>query len=181
MGTQRKTDLFRKLSTDLLFPFFWWTGWSANTITAWNFAVLGVGSLVCFALQKPFIGLFVAGVYAMVDYVDGAVARAGRGSAKGEYLDTSLDWVYLQLLLFTLALANHSLETGFLALVALNLSNWVEYNGQVKLRTVFPFGISHLIVAGILVGRIDLGITTIAIVQWVRLIIMYRRSLCKTT
>ena len=69
---------------------------------------------------------------------------------------------------------------GYLALVAITYGNWVEYNGNVKCKLPFLLGISPLIIVGVLTKRLDLSILGIAIVQGVRTITLYWRSVWNT-
>ena len=172
-------DYFRQISVKLLFPIFYRSGLSANKITVFNFLTLGLASVVLFTLGHEYIGLLVAGLMAMVDYVDGTIARARGGNTKlGIYLDTSLDWLWLMLFIGSVSYYNNTMLIGYLALIAITWGNWVEYNGNVKVKIIFPFRVTHLMVIGILTQRADLGIMGVAIVQWYRAIKLYRRSIC---
>ena len=174
-------DYFRQFSVKLLFKPFYRSGLSANKITVLNFLTLGLGSVVLFACGKELLGLLVAGLMAMVDYIDGAIAKARTGCTKfGQYLDTSLDWLWLMLLIGAISWHNDIMVIGYIALIAIVLGNWVEFNGKAKLKLPFPFGISHLIVIGILLGISRWSIFAIAIVQGYRTIMLYRRSIWNT-
>lgn len=171
-------DFFRQISVKLLLKPFLRSGLSANQITVLNFLTLGLGSVVLFAIGKEMVGLLVSGLAAMVDYIDGEVARVRGGNTKrGAYLDTSLDWLWLMLLIGAISYYNNIMTIGYIALIAIAWGNWVEYNGKVKLKILFPFGISHLLVLGIVTRQTTLGITAIMIVQSIRTILLYRRSL----
>ena len=170
-------DYFRKISVKLLFKPFYRSGLSANKITVLNFLTLGLLSVLLFACGKEWLGLLVAGLMAMVDYIDGAIAKATTGYTKlGMYLDTSLDWLWLMLFIGAVSYHNNIMLIGYLALIAITWGNWVEFNGKVKLKLIFPFGISHLMVLGILFGKAGWGIICVAIVQGYRTIQLYRRS-----
>lgn len=179
MGIKGKTDLFRDISVKLLFPLFWKSGLSANKITGLNFLTLGLGSVILFAFGREYLGLLTAGLAAMVDYVDGTVARAGRGSKNGAYLDTSLDWLWLMMIIGAISYHHKILYIGYLALAAITFGNWVEYNGKVNFKLIFPFGISHLLVLGIIFGKADIAICAIAGTQLLRTGGMYLWSIFK--
>lgn len=173
-----KKDLFRDISVKLLFPIFMRSGLSANQITGLNFLLLGVPSLILFFQGREWLGLGTAILMAMIDYVDGTVARArGGNTTKGAYLDTSLDWLYLMLLLGAVSFRHNCLATGFLALVAIVFGNWVEFNGFVKFKMPFILGIKFLLVSGIVFSRLDISILLIAITQGLRTGGMYLWSI----
>lgn len=173
-------DFFRDISVKLLFPIFIRSGLSANQITGLNFLLLGLPSLILFSQGKNCLGLEMAILMAMVDYVDGTVARAkGGNTRKGAYLDTSLDWLYLMLLIGTISGRHNCLTTGYLALVAITFGNWVEYNGDVKFKMPFIFGIKFLLVVGIVFGGLDISILLITITQTLRTGGMYLWSMFK--
>ena len=171
-------DYFRKISVKLLFKPFYRSGLSANKITVLNFLTLGLGSIVLFAWGVELMGLLVAGLMAMVDYIDGSIAKVRTGYTRlGIYLDTSLDWLYLMLLVGAISYHHNIMPIGYIALIAIAWGNWVEFNGKTKLKLIFPFGISHLIVLGILFRRAEWGIIGVAFVQTLRSIELYRRSI----
>lgn len=171
-------DYFRQISVKLLFRPLRASGLSANKITVLNFLTLGLWSIVLFIRGHEYLGLLVAGLMAMVDYVDGSIARARGGNSKlGQYLDTSLDWLWLMLFIGATSYHNNVMHIGYVALIAITWSNWVEFNGKAKFKRVFPFGISHIMVIGILVGKTEWAIIGVAIVQWYRAIQLYRRSI----
>lgn len=173
-------DYFRDISVKLLFKPFYRSGLSANAITALNFLALGLPSLILFGYRREWLGLLTAILMAMVDYIDGTIARARGGSSKkGAYLDTSLDWLYLMLLIGVLSHAYTCLVSGYLALVAITFGNWVEYNGDVKFKLPFILGIKFLLVAGIILNRVDISILLIAITQGYRTGRMYLWSIFK--
>jgi hypothetical protein len=177
MGDKRKTDLFRDISVKLLFNLFDRSGLSANQITVLNFFTLGLVSVWLFATGHEIIALLVSGIVAMIDYIDGSIARArGGNSKKGAYLDTSLDWVWLMLLIGAISYHHDIMLIGYLALMGITLTNWVQYNGNVNVVLKFPLGISHLLVLGILTRNVDISILLIALTQWGRLSLMYLRS-----
>lgn len=174
-------DYFRAFSVKLLFPLFWKSRLSANAITIANFLTLCLGSAGLFLIGKELAALLTAGLAAMVDYVDGTVARAGRGSPNGAYLDTSLDWLWLMLLIGAISYHHRIMDIGYLALIAITFGNWVQYNGKVNVRLPFPLGISHLMVGGILIGHAEWGITGIMLTQGARTTLMYWRSIYGTS
>lgn len=174
-----KKDLFRDVSIKLLFPIFWKSGLSANKITVLNFLTFGLGSVALFAFGYEYLGLLTAGLAAMVDYVDGTVARAGRENPKGAYLDTSLDWLWLMMLIGAISYHHNVLLWGYIALIAITFGNWVEYNGKVKFQYPFPLGISHLLVISILFHHANYGIIIIAITQVLKTGGMYLWSIFK--
>ena len=174
-------DYFREISKKLLLKPFLRSGLSANKITVLNFLTLCLGSVVLFLTGHSYIGLLVAGLAAMVDYIDGEVARSRGGNSKlGQYLDTSLDWLWLQLLIFSISYSNGVLPFGCLAIIVIMWGNWVEYNGGHKLQPPFPLGISHLLVIGVLFGCSNLTIMLILCIQSIRVAIMYRRYIWNT-
>lgn len=175
-------DFFRDISVRLLFKPFYRSGLSANKITVLNFLTLGLLSIIFFLKGKEILGLLVAGLMAGIDYIDGEIARARGGStALGQYLDTSLDWLYLMLLIGSISYHNQIMPIGYLALMGITFGNWVEYNGKVKLKLPFPLGISHLIVLGIVLRITPIGVIMIAITQCLRTILMYWRSIYGTS
>jgi phosphatidylglycerophosphate synthase len=113
----------------------------------------------------------------MVDYIDGEVARARGGNSKlGQYLDTSLDWLWLQLLIFSISYSHNICWAGTLSIIFIMWGNWIEFNGKVKLKLPFPFGISHLLVIGVFY---DIGIYLILLTQFYRVGRMYKWSISK--
>ena len=174
-------DFFRDISVRLLFKPFYRSGLSANKITVLNFLTLGLGSVILFANGREALGLLTAGLMAMIDYLDGEIAQARGGHTRlGAYLDTSLDWLYLMLLVGSISYYHKIMPIGYLCLIAISWGNWIEFNGKVNIRLLFPLGISHLIVIGILIGKVHWGITGVMFVQWIRTILMYRRSIWDT-
>lgn len=174
-------DFFRDVSVKLLFKPFYRSGLSANKITVLNFLTLGLGSIVLFAEGREILGLLTASLMAMVDYIDGEIARAKGGNTKlGQYLDTSLDWLWLMLLIGAISYSHKIMSIGYITLIAITFGNWIEYNGNVKLKLPFPFGISHLLVIGILIRQIQFSILAIMLIQWIRTILMYKRSIYGT-
>lgn len=170
-------DYFRQFSTHLLFKPFYRSGLSANKITVLNFLTLEMATVAAFAMGHPFAGLLFALLAAMVDFIDGAIAKARTGYTKlGIFLDTSLDWLYLMLLIGAISYYNNIMVIGYLALIAITWGNWVEFNGKVKCKIPFLLGISPLIIWGVFMNDLYFSIIAIAIVQWVRAIKLYRRA-----
>ena len=167
-------DYFRQISVKLLFKLFYRSGLSANKITVLNFLTLGLGSLILFIRGYEYAGLLVAGLMAMVDYIDGSIARARGGNSKlGQYLDTSLDWLWLMLFIGAVSYHNNVMLIGYLALIAIVFGNWIQYNGNVNVRLCFPFRVAHLMVFGILTNHVAWALVGVAIFQWYRAIKMY--------
>jgi phosphatidylglycerophosphate synthase len=161
----------------LLYKPFYRSGLSANKITVFNFLTLGLGSVALFSMGIEGMGLLTAGLAAMVDYIDGTIARARGGSSSiGAYLDTSLDWLWLMLLIGAISYHHEVMTIGYLALVAITFGNWVQYNGKVNIVLPFPLGVSHLMVLGILLRHAEWGITGIMLTQGARTALMYWRS-----
>jgi len=176
-----KNNLFRRISVKLLLPIFLRSGLSANAITVLNFLTLGLGSVILFIRGYEILGLLTAGLMAMVDYIDGTVARKKKQISKlGEYLDTSLDWLYLMLLIGAISYAHKIMGIGYLCLVAIVFSNWIEFSEKVKVELPKFLGITPLLVGSILIGHAEWGIIGICVTQWVKTLIMYRRSLWNT-
>ena len=170
-------DYFRQISKRLLLKAFLRSGLSANQITVLNFLTLCLGSVILFTLGRELWGLLIAGLAAMVDYIDGEVARARGGNSKlGQYLDTSLDWLWLQLLIWAISYNHGILPIGTLCIILIMWGNWVEYNGQVKLKLPFPLGISHLLVLGVFS---NIGFYLILLTQFYRVGRMYLWSISK--
>jgi len=176
-----QNDYLRKISTKLILKPLLRTGLSANKITVLNFLTLGLGSILLFLRGREVLGLLVACLAALIDYCDGTVSkiRTGGYSKLGSYLDTSLDWLWLQLLIYAISYHNDILHIGCLAIIAIMWGNWVEYNGFVKQKMHFPLGISHILLITIILRCSWLGIILLAITQWVRVISMYGRSVWK--
>ncbi len=173
-------DYFRQFSTQLLFKPFYRSGLSANKITVLNFLTLEMAAVVAFAMAHPFAGLLFAFLAAMVDFIDGAIAKARTGYTKlGMFLDTSLDWLYLMLLIGAISWHNNIMAIGYIALIAITWGNWVEYNGKAKCKIPFFLGISPLIIIGVFTGHLKLSIFVIAIVQWIRAIKLYKGAVWK--
>ena len=177
MGFIRKKDLFGNTSVKILFPLFWKSRLTANQITVINFFTLNLWSVALFASGREVLGLLVTGLGAMVDVIDGSIARAGRGLPNGKYLDTSLDWIYLMLFIGSISYYHNMMVIGYLCLIAITWGNWVEFNGKTKWELPFPFGIKHLVTIGVLTGHLGLGLIGICITQWLRTLILYMRSI----
>jgi phosphatidylglycerophosphate synthase len=122
------------------------------------------------------MGLLTTGLGAMVDVVDGSVARVGRGSKNGSFLDTSLDWIYLMLFIWAISFHHNILTIGYFALIFITWGNWIQYNGFVNWELPFPLGIKHLVTIGILIGHAEWGITAILITQATRTLLLYWRA-----
>ena len=172
-----KNGLFRAISLKLLFKPFERSGLSANQITVGNFLIPGLGSIVLFLIGWELAALGLLIIMAMIDYVDGAIARS-RGSEGnlGAYLDTSLDWLYLMMLVGAISYHNNIMPLGYIALIAITYGNWVEYNGPAKFTLHLPFNIGVIILCSVLLGCSRAGMALIAITQTIRTIILYRRS-----
>ena len=175
-------DFFRDISVKLLFKPFYRSGLSANKITVLNFLTLGLGSIVLFATGREILGLLTAGLMAMVDYVDGTVARAREGNSKlGQYLDTSLDWFYLMLLIGAISYHHNIMTIGYLTLIAIVFGNWIEYNKVSKVGGGYNLplflGIIPILVVGILIQHVRESIFLIMITQWYRTGRMYLWSI----
>ena len=171
---------FREVSVKLLFKPFERSGLSANKITVLNFLILELATVILFFFGYEILGLAIAVLAAMVDFIDGSVARARGGNTKlGQYLDTSLDWLYLMLLMGAISYHHNILPIGYLALIAITWGNWVEYNGNSKCRTPFLLTTTNIIGISILVRHAGLGIILVALVQWCRTVQLYRRSVWK--
>jgi len=177
-----KDGLLRKLSVKLLFKPFYRSGLSANQITVLSFCTLGLGSVTLFFLGEEVLGLLVSFLMAMMDYIDGEIARARGASSKlGEYLDTSLDWLYLMLLLGAIGFSSQTLPLAYLALVSVTWGNWVEFNGGAECKLPLPLTTGFIIPISVLAGHSGAGIACIAGIQTIRTIILYRRSVtCHT-
>ena len=169
-------DYIRIIAKRLLFKPFLRSGLSANQITALNFSTLGLLSIILFFHSNFFTGLLVAGLVVLIDNIDGEIARATTGNTKGgKYLDTSLDWLYLQFLIFSISYASGVLTWGVLAVIMITYGNWVQYNGKVNLPQYF--GITPILAGSILLRKPEYGIILISITQTIRTLIMYGRSL----
>ena len=170
-------DYARIIAKKYLLKPFLRSGLSANQITILNFSLLGLLSIVLFFKGYFLLGLLVAGLVVLLDNVDGEVARATRGNTKqGEYLDTSLDWLYLMFLLFSISYASGVLAWGTLAIIAITYGNWVQYNGKVNAWLPPYLGITPLLIFGIILQHANYGIMAIAIIQTIRTITLYWRS-----
>ena len=174
-----KNNLFRKISIKIFFPIFWKLGWSAPFITTFNFIVFGISSLICFLKGYELQGLFLAGIMAMIDYVDGTIGRAGRGSPLGAYLDISLDWLYLMLLIGAISYQHDIMLFGYITLIAITFSNWVEYNGLVNYELPKCLGIIPLLLIFIFTNHLKYGILCIMITQSYRAGRLYLCSISK--
>jgi phosphatidylglycerophosphate synthase len=131
-----------------------------------------------FATGHDYWGLFVAGLMAMVDYVDGEVARFdGGGSALGAHLDTSLDYLYLMLLIGTLGWSHHCMIWAYSALVTITFSNWVQYNGGGKYTLPFFMQTVFILPLTILLKEVGIGLGIITAYQLTRTVILYERSI----
>ena len=172
-----KDGLFRAVSLKLLFKPFQRSGLSANQITVGNFLIPGLGSIVLFAVGYEIAALGLLIIMAMVDYVDGAISRS-RGSEGnlGAYLDTSLDWLYLMMLVGAISYHNQIMPLGYIALIAISYGNWVEYNGPAKFTLPLPFNIGVIILCSVLLGCSRAGIALITATQITRTIILYGGS-----
>lgn len=170
-------DYFREISVRLLYPILYRSGLSANKITGLNFLILGLGSIILFGIGEEWLGLLTAGLMAMIDYVDGTIARKRGSTQLGAYLDTSLDWLYLMLLIGVISYTQEVMALGYVGLVAITFGNWVEFNGNIKYR--FPFFLRPLFLLplSIVIGRMDLGILWITIIQLYRTGRMYLWSI----
>lgn len=171
---------FRKLSVKLLFNPLYRTKLSANKITGLNFLTLGLGSVILFVKGWDVLGLLTAGLMAMVDYVDGTIARERNQVSKlGKYLDTSLDWLYLMLLIGAISYHHNILPIGYITLVALVFGNWVEYNGNSDVVMPMWLGKIPILTISILLGKAEYGIILIMFVQVIKTTLQYWRSLWK--
>jgi phosphatidylglycerophosphate synthase len=179
MGALGKNDLFRNFSVKLLFKFFMKTGLSANQITMLNFWIFELGAIALFSLRLDIWGLVVGGFAAMVDYIDGTVARARNQTGKfGMYLDTSSDWLYLMMLIGAISYAHNILLLGYITLIAMTFGNWVEYNNLKGINVKIPLwlGICPILIITILLGHAEYGITAIMFIQTIRTALLYWRS-----
>ena len=180
MGTQGKTDLFRELSVKLLLKPFLWTGLSANQITMLNFFIVELGAIALFWFKLDLLGLIVGGFAAMVDYIDGSIARyRGGNTKKGQYLDTSSDWLYLMLLIGVISYAHGILILGYITLIALTFGNWLQYNGHVNIKIPNGLNITSVLMWSILLGHAEYGITAIMFIQSIRTVLLYEKSIIK--
>lgn len=178
MGNKGKVDLFREISVKLLLKPFLWTGLSANTITALNFWVIEMLAIALFLTKHDLLGLVVGGIAAMIDYIDGSVARAKGGNTKlGMYMDTSSDYLYLMMLIGAISYAHGILVLGTITIIAITFGNWVQYNGGVNVKIPNGLNITSVLMWSILLGHAEYGIALIMILQSTRTSLMYRRSL----
>ena len=77
---------------------------SANTVTLTGFAV-GLTACACLALQYYTAALCLILLSRIIDGLDGAVARAGKGATDcGAYLDTLTDFIFYSGVVFCFAL-----------------------------------------------------------------------------
>lgn len=174
-----KENPFRKVSVKLLVPILIKTGLSANKITALNFLLLGLGSVTFFAIGYEYLGLLTASLMAMIDYVDGTIARLrNENSPKGEYLDTSLDWLYLMLLIGAISYYHNIMVFGYIMLIALTFGNWVKYFSLVKVPDCPTFIIPTLVI-GIILKRADISIIVLTLFQCLRTGGMYLWSISR--
>lgn len=171
-----KRDIFRDISVKLLFKAFWNSGLTANQITILNFVFLYFPSVILFALGYELIGLLVAGIGAMVDYIDGTVARYGRGSPNGQFLDTSSDWLFLMMLIGAISYYHQIMPLGYLTLIFLTWGNWVQYNGNVNIKLPKYLTCTLILTLSIILRHAELGITGIMFVQGIRTGLLYWRA-----
>lgn len=95
------------------------TGLSANTITLVGFAA-GMAAAVAIASGNTLIGLLLVAFNRLCDGLDGAIARAGRTTDLGGYLDIVLDFFFYGAIPFAFAVLDP--EANALAAAALLLS-----------------------------------------------------------
>ena len=172
-----KNNLLRKVAERVLVPIFLKTRLSANQITLLNFFVGSLSVIYLFAIGYDFYGWLLAVLVAMVDYVDGTIARSGRGHPRGQFLDTSLDWLYLMLLIGAISYHHNIMIVGYLTLVAITFANWVQYNGDVNIRIPYLLNTEILLTIGVLTNKLKYIIIFMMFYQWIRVAIMYRRSI----
>ncbi len=80
-------------------------GVGADTLTLTGFA-LGVAAAVAIASGWPLAGAALIALNRLADGLDGAVARAGRSSDRGGYLDVTLDFTVYGLIPLAFAVAD---------------------------------------------------------------------------
>ena len=172
--------MFREISVKLLFKPFYRSGLSANAITAINFWVVEMGAVALFLAGKDLLGLVFGGLAAMIDYIDGSIARARGGNSKaGMYLDTSSDWLYLMFLIGAISYSHGILALGYITILALTFGNWVQYNGNVNIKLPPGLNITCILMWSILLGHAEYGIAAIMFIQSIRTALLYKRSICQ--
>ncbi len=177
-----KENILRKLSVKILVPILRKINITANEITLYSFLIFGLSSIFCFSLGNDYLGLFLAIIMAALDYCDGTIARErNECSHLGEYLDTSLDWLYLMLIIGALSYNHDSMIIGYIILITLTFSNWVQYNGKTYFKLPFYLGIIPILVISILFKQVKIGLMLIMVSQSFKTIIMYWRSLNGTS
>jgi len=173
-------DYFREISVKLLFKPFYWSGLSANAITMINFWVVELAAIALFLIGYDLLGLSIGGLAAMIDYIDGSIARARGGNSKlGQYLDTSSDWLYLMLLIGAISYHHQILPLGYITLIAITFGNWVEYNANINVKIPPGLNITSVLMWSILLGHAEYGITAIMFIQSIRTALLYERSICR--
>jgi len=178
MGNKR--DYFREVSVFLLFKPFYWSGLSANMITVLNFWIVEMAAIALFLAGYDLLGLILGGLAAMIDYIDGSIARARGGNSKaGMYLDTSSDWLYLMLLIGAISYHHQIMPLGYITLIAITFGNWVQYNGNVNVKIPNGLNITCILMWSILLGHAEYGITAIMFIQTIRTALLYWRSIWK--
>lgn len=93
-------------------------GVTANQITTFGLIVGGVAGL-CIAFELYLWGLLLIGLSRLMDGLDGAVARAGRKTDLGGYLDIVFDFIFYGLipLAFAFARIENALPAAVLLMV----------------------------------------------------------------
>jgi phosphatidylglycerophosphate synthase len=176
-----KDNPLRKISVWLLLKPLLWTGISANTVSVIGF-LFGLTACYFFAKGWEYVGLCLCGISASFDYCDGSIARYRHESSfKGQFLDTSLDYFYLMLIVGSISFFHNILSFGYISLMAITLGNWIQYNGNVNIKLPFPLTIQFILFISILFAHAELGITAIMFIQSIRTALLYERSLCSFT
>jgi phosphatidylglycerophosphate synthase len=150
----------RNISMRLLYKPIERTGLSANQITVLNFLTNNLLAVFCFSRGNyifNLIGLFFCIFGGMVDYIDGALARARGGETDlGKWLDTSLDWLAYLLLIGGISYGVDNMLCGIVCLIGTGYSNYIDTTRPSIRLDNLPFSPIFFIVLGAVLNQMRL-------------------------
>jgi len=93
-----------------------------------------------YGVDKPLLGLLFCILSGIIDYIDGDLARKTTGETKlGEYLDTSLDWLWYLLLIGGVAYGVDKMVVGCLCVIFTAFGNYLDTRHRSLYLGSFPF------------------------------------------
>lgn len=163
MKEEKSSLILRKWTKQLFLALFIRSRLTPNQITTANFLLTSVPSVYFLWTGHNLLCLLFIFINIPVDFLDGEIAKATHQFTRvGEWLDTSLDWLWQLMILATLTYISGYTIIGLIAIIAVVYSNYISATSKKQLDD-FPFVMKYYLFFGILTTLYGLTLSVIAL------------------